>query len=196
MAEKTDYLHITGSVKAPLSEAIQAAYNILIDLIVQVPLQYRTIKTIKGTGGKVSVADIVAYQIGWGKLLVGWYETGLKGEVPDMPGEGFLKWDYTGLARHFYIKYQYDSSDEQAKEFCGVVSKIVAIVEKEYQRGNLDRGGAWDWCTLESGKQWPLSKWVTVNTSSPYKKAAGLVKKFIKASGTLRAQKSLKNRTA
>ena len=97
-----------------------------------------------------------------------------------MPGEGFLKWDYTGLAHRFYEKYLYDATTEQMSVFQETVSRILAIAEQEQETGNLDRTGVWSWCTLPSGKHWPLSKWIQVNTVSPYKRAAALIKKCTK----------------
>lgn len=165
---------------APLSQAIQKEYNKLISILLDIEPGYRVIKTIDGTGGKVTVSDVIAYQIGWGNLLINWYEAGLKGKMPQMPGEGFTKWDYVGLAKHFYQKYQYDGHKKQEQEFRKIVKKVVNIAEHEYQSGNLDKKGVWAWCTLPSGKQWPLSKWIIVNTAAPYKRAAILIRKFIK----------------
>lgn len=123
------------------------------------------------------MADLIAYQIGWGKCLIRWYEAGIQGEMPKMPGEGFLTWDYTGLAQHFYQTYQFDNAEEQMRIFHQTVLRILEIVETEHQTGNLDQMGVWPWCTLPSGKKWPLSKWIRVNTASPYKQAARLIKK-------------------
>jgi hypothetical protein len=166
--------------KSPLGTLIKTEYNILMVMLSQVPPQSRTLKLLEGTGGKVSVADVVAYQIGWGTLLLGWYETGIQGKMPDMPGEGFATWDYRGLARHFYTKFHYDGSHEQDQKFHGIVQHILEIVEKEYQTDNLDKAGVWPWCTLSSGKQWPLSKWIRVNTVAPYKRASSLIRRFLK----------------
>lgn len=166
-------MNINGPFSSPLSEQIAKEYNKLAKAVSQ--LGERTKKIIDGTGGKVSAADLIAYQIGWGKLLIGWYETGEKGEMPQMPGEGFTKWDYTGLAKHFYQKYGYDSGKKQDLAFYHVVETLIAIVEKEHAEGRLDALGVWDWCTLPSGKKWPLSKWVKVNTASPYSRARKLI---------------------
>lgn len=173
-------LFIRDQVKSSLSSDVQKEYNKLLETTIQIPIKHRTTKKIDGTGGKVSVSDIIAYQIGWGTLLNGWYEAGIKGEIPEMPGDGFKKWNYTLLALHFYKKYQFDSSQEQNLAFNRVVKQILSNVEREYLTGNLDKIGVWQWCTLSSGKKWPLSKWVKINTSSPYKKANILVQKFIK----------------
>ncbi|EKE08286.1 MAG: hypothetical protein ACD_17C00252G0006 [uncultured bacterium] len=160
-----------------LSQGIRDEYDRLIKVIIHISPSVRTSKIIEGTGGKVSVADIIAYQIGWGKCLIRWYEAGIQGKVPEMPGNGFSTWDYLGIAQHFYQRYQFDSSDEQIGVFHQVVLRILEIVEVEDQTGNLDRTGVWPWCTLPSGKQWPLSKWIRVNTASPYKRAIRLIKK-------------------
>jgi hypothetical protein len=130
---------------------------------------------IDGTGGKVSVRDIIAYQIGWGKCVIRWVEAGERGEMPTMPGDGFSKWDYTAIAQHFYQSYHYKDVDEQMKIFHLVVFHILEIVEREHLANQLDQLGIWDWCTLPSGKKWPLAKWIRVNTVSPYKRAAQLI---------------------
>lgn len=160
-----------------LSQDIQHEYNRLVKIITLIPPSVRTLKIIEGTGGKVSVGDLIAYQIGWGLWLIRWYETGIQGEIPKMPCDGFSTWDYLSIAQHFYQTYQFSGTDEQLRVFHQVVLRILEIVEAENQTGNLDRAGVWLWCTLASGKQWPLSKWIRVNTASPYKRAAQLIKK-------------------
>lgn len=163
--------------KSELAKTIYQAQQKLFNAFTKIPLENRQRKTIDFTGGKASVSDIIAYQIGWGKLLISWYEAGIRSETPEMPGEGFTTWNYTGLAHHFYKKYAYASAKEQEQVFRDVVNRIIKICETEYKTGNLDMVGVWAWCRLSSGKEWPLSKWVTVNTVAPYKRAAALLKK-------------------
>ncbi len=99
--------------------------------------------------------------------------------MPDMPGDGFLKWDYIAIAHHFYQKYTYDYSEQQLKVFQQIVLRILEIIELEQETGRLEQIGIWDWCTLASGKQWPLCKWIQINTVAPYKRAIQLIKKQI-----------------
>ncbi len=165
---------------ALLSQKITKEANLLIATASQVPVELRTKKAIAGTGGQISVSDLIAYTIGWGNLLLGWYNSGITGTMPSMPGEGFTKWDYIGLAQHFYTKYKYDNGDEQLKQFELLVQHIIAMVEKEYKTGNLEKLNVWPWCTLPSGKQWTLDKWVRVNTIAPYKRATTLIKHYLK----------------
>lgn len=160
-----------------LIQDIHCEKDRLVKIVASTPISKRTSKVIDGTSGKVSLADLIAYQIGWAKCLLRWYESGIRGEMPEMPGDGFSNWDYVAIAKHFYQKYQYDSSDQQLKVFDQVVSQILEIVKIEQQANQLDQIGIWAWCTLASGKQWPLSKWIRVNTASPYKRAVLLIKK-------------------
>lgn len=176
--ENEPIILLNNIYEAPLSISIKKEYNLLALSIVDIKPDLRTKKIIDGTGGRVSISDLIAYQIGWGNLLISWYQAGLKQKIPQIPGEGFSKWNYIGLAQHFYKKYQYDSYVRQEQEFYNTVKKIIAIVETEYKTKNLDKEGVWSWCTLSSGKRWPLSKWVVVNTVAPYKRASSLIKRY------------------
>lgn len=167
------------TAQVPLSISIQKEYNKLVDMLSHIPEKSRLPKVLDGTGGKVSVADLVAYQIGWGTLFIGWYEAGLDGRMPVMPGDGFTKWDYVGLANLFYAKYHYDGAQRQERELHTIVHRILEIVETEHKTENLDKLGVWAWCTLPSGTQWPLSKWIQVNTVAPYKRATTLLRRFL-----------------
>ena len=84
-----------------LINSILKAYEKLIKNIDQAPAEDFHIKKFSGTGGKVSVADLLAYQIGWGNMLINWYEKGKKEELFIMPGEDFKTWDYISIAKHF-----------------------------------------------------------------------------------------------
>ncbi len=174
-------MHNMESYKAPLSKLILKEYNKLIQVVSQVPASLMNTKNIEGTGGVVTVQDIIAYNIGWGSLLIGWYKAGLQSKMPQMPGEGFTTWDYSAIAHHFYAKYAHSTLPQLLELFHDLVMEIVAIAEVEHEKGNLDALGVWSWCTLKSGKQWPLSKWIRVNTVAPYKRSAGLVRKMVRA---------------
>ncbi len=161
---------------SPLGCAIQKESEKLVRLASAISPEERTSQL---ENGKICAADLIAYQIGWGRCLIRWYEGGIKGEKPEMPGEGFSKWDYSSIAAHFHRKYAFDREEKQIEEFERTVQSILEIVEKEYRTGNLDKLGIWEWCTLKSGKPWPLEKWVRVNALSPYKRASSLLAKAV-----------------
>lgn len=162
--------------KAPISEEIFKAYAALLHDASEYHQDQFVVKKFQGTTQSVSVADIIAYQIGWGTLLLSWYQAGINNEQFVMPGCGFDTWDYNSIAQHFYEKYSGWPREQLLREFGSVVENIIAIVEKEYDLGNLEKCGIWQWCRLKSGKEWPLSKWVRVNTVAPYKRATKIIK--------------------
>jgi hypothetical protein len=162
---------------APLSNNILGAYTSLVRIInTQNPTEFK-VKKYDGTVGPVSIAELLSYQIGWGSLLIYWYETGLQHDTFQIPGEGFTEWKYNDIAHHFYKKYDHYSLEELLVQFKEIVTTIVTIVEKEHTTGNLETLGIWKWCTLKSGKQWPLSKWIQINTVAPYKRCYTIIKK-------------------
>lgn len=179
-----DYL-IKAEFKSPLSKIIKQEYNALVSIISTLDSCHRNTKNIENMHEKISVSDLIAYQIGWGNLLIAWYENGLNGKMPQMPGEGFTKWDYAGIASHFYKKYAFDGGVEQDQALNNVVNNVLALTDHEYETGNLDKIGVWDWCTLASGRQWSLSKWIRINTAAPYRRAAALIKKVLSISVSL-----------
>lgn len=169
--------------KTPQTELgllIQKEFQRLFKAVNQVPLSFQKLRQIEGTGGKISIPDLLAYQIGWARLLIKWYQTGLKNQMPQMPGQGFTSWEYVKIARHFYGKYHYYSVKKQIQVLSKLVEIILNIIEKEDRKGNLNRLGVWQWCQLPSGKKWPLSKWIQVNTVGPYRRATVQVRKLLK----------------
>lgn len=164
------------SLKAPLSRELFEAYTKLIHQVSALSEKQFFAKTFKGTGGIVSPADLLAYQIGWGHLLIEWYESGIHNRQMIMPGEGFSRWEYTAIAKHFYQKYATCTLSELKNAFHLTVQRVIDMIEKEYATGHLDALGVWGWCQLQSGKEWPLSKWIKINTIAPYKRALKILK--------------------
>lgn len=161
-------------MQSKLIQDIENESDRLVKIIMSIPPSDRALKVMEGTGGKVSAFDLLAYQIGWGKNLIRWYEEGVLGQEPEMPGNGFSTWNYVAIAKDFYTKV---AKENNIKAFRQVVARIIEIVETEEPSGQLDQIGVWDWCTLASGKKWPLRKWIQVNTVAPYKRAIQLIKK-------------------
>ncbi len=174
MGTKTNSKSSAGD--CTLAQDIKRESQRLIAAIERILPEDQMRNIINGTGGKVSAADLLAYQIGWGQFLIRWYEAGIEGKMPEMPGEGFSTWDYVEIARHFYRTRKYGSIEEEILAFQQTVLTILEIVIKEHRNGRLDQAGVWPWCTLPSGKMWPLGKWIRVNTASPYKRATRIIR--------------------
>lgn len=175
MNKKIDTQHIP--LHAPISKEIFQAYTKLMESVSHLPDKQFREKRLEGTGGLISIADLLAYQIGWGSLVIQWYESGIHNQPMIMPGDGFSKWDYTAIAKYFYQKYALLNPIELKAIFHSTVERLIDITECEFVSGRLDQLGVWCWCRLQSGKEWPLSKWIQINTVAPYKRAMTMIKK-------------------
>jgi hypothetical protein len=163
-----------------LATTLPKAHQNLERLLGTIPRELENKRCIDFTGGPVSICDLVAYQIGWGSLVIAWFETGIAGKNPEMPCKGF-NWDYTILAKHFYKLHAKKDLSILRNELCAVVEKILEIITKTDAQGKLETLGHWNWCILPSGKEWPLAKWIQVNTVAPYTRAAKIIRQFMKS---------------
>lgn len=178
MHDSITKLLITDEFETALSKNIQESYNALIQTVAQVPEADWTLKNIHFGTEIISPQNLIAYQVGWGKLLLSWYTAGIQGMQPIMPGEGFTAWNYKRIAHHFYTTYMNYKPQELCQDFQRTVLSIIEISEKESLSGNLDKIDVWAWCTLASGRAWPLAKWVQINTVAPYKRARTVLKRY------------------
>lgn len=93
--------------KQELLQAIQLSYkNILTDYLT-LPEKSSRILEVEGNikGTTISVCDTLAYLIGWGKLVLKWYDRKSAGLEVIFPETGY-KWNELGkLANNFHFEY-------------------------------------------------------------------------------------------
>jgi len=117
--------------KKELIEAIKVNYAKLKKDLDEIPTDFSTKKDLEGhaKGTKMSVADLVAYLIGWGELVLKWYEKKEKGEKVDFPETGY-HWNELGLlAQKFYKDYENLNYSELLKQLDQLVYRILALIE-------------------------------------------------------------------
>lgn len=128
-----------------------------------------------GIEGNIFCCDVIAYQIGWARLLMGWEKQEMEGQNPEMPAPGF-KWNQLSeLAQAFYRKESNKSLHQLRNEFKGVhlelSSWINSLTEQELY---LLHQRKW------TGDKWPMIKWIQVNTIAPYRSARTKVRRWKK----------------
>jgi hypothetical protein len=160
------------NTKNELLSNLRQAYVKLDAEFDAIDLEY---ERINGIEGNVSCCDIVAYQIGWGNLLVGWEKLELAGKIPEMPAPGF-KWNQLGeLAKSFYEEQSKISLQELRKEFAELYQVLVdwinSLSEKE-----LFQPKQRHW----TGEKWAMVKWIQINTIAPYRSARTKVRRWKK----------------
>ncbi|CAM3883776.1 ClbS/DfsB family four-helix bundle protein [Aeromonas bestiarum] len=164
------------SNKAELLLAIETNFGKLLKALQAVPesLVQELVMEGHSKGTRMSVANLVAYLIGWNELVIKWIERDAAGLPVDFPETGF-KWNELGrLAQTFY-------RDHEGLTYPQLLARLVAararIVELIAERGDDQLYGR-PWY-----EQWTLGRMIQFNTASPYHNANGRLRKWLKGAG-------------
>jgi hypothetical protein len=107
--------------KAELLLNFDSAYSKLINELATIPEQDTRRPEIES---KISACDLLAHQIGWGRLLLQWDKDELQGKTAQMPALGF-KWNQLGLlAQSFYTRHCDSSFSQLHAEFAELARQI------------------------------------------------------------------------
>lgn len=160
--------------KQELLQAIQLSYkNILTDYLT-LPEESSKILEVEGNikGTTISACDTLAYLIGWGKLVLKWYDRKSAGLEVIFPETGY-KWNELGkLAKNFHFEYASWSYSNLINEFKETINKIITLIEHSSNSELYEK----DWY----GK-YTLGRMIQFNTSSPMKNMRTKIRKFKKA---------------
>jgi len=159
--------------KQELHQGIKLVFDkILIDYS-SIPEEYSRKIAIEGNvkGTQISVCDTLAYLIGWGRLVLKWYQLKESGQKVDFPETNF-KWNELGkLAQNFYHEYQFHTYTDLLKDFKATTTDILLLIDS---LNNHELYGV-DWYEKHT-----LGKMIQFNTSSPIKNMRTKVRKFKK----------------
>lgn len=82
-----------------------------------------------GVVGEWSVKDVLAHLYAWEQMALGWYRTGLRGEVPEVPAPGY-KWNQTPqLNRAIFEKHRDRPLDEVLADHDASRREILGVIE-------------------------------------------------------------------
>lgn len=162
--------------KPELLAAIRSTYQKLAADLASVPADRVREATLEGhaRGTLMSVADLVAYLIGWNLLVLKWCQAKEKGASVDFPETGY-KWNELGrLAQKFYADHADQDYPALLRQFADVHIRIVALVEQETDASLY--GGPWY-------EKYTQGRMIQFNTSSPYANARTRLRRWMKANG-------------
>ncbi|HIW77091.1 MULTISPECIES: ClbS/DfsB family four-helix bundle protein [Gordonibacter] len=122
--------------------------------------------------------EMLAYQLGWMELLRGWDADELAGKDVVTPAPGF-KWNQMGaLYQGFYDRYSTESMDGLIRAFEDGVDSLVRWVDGFSDEELFEPGGR-KWAQ-STPSNWPVWKWIYMNTVAPYKSFRGKIRKWKK----------------
>ncbi|MEM9921330.1 MAG: ClbS/DfsB family four-helix bundle protein [Bacteroidota bacterium] len=157
--------------KEELIEAIETTYAKLQLDLHSIQVEEAASIELEGhaKGTQMSVANLVAYLIGWGQLVLKWQRKIAASEEVVFPEEGF-KWTDLGLlAQKFYKDHQGISYPDLLNQLNETVQQILEMIE-EHSNEEL-YGSQWY-------KHYSMGRMIQLNTSSPYKNARTRVRKW------------------
>lgn len=159
-----------------LLEAIRTNYQKLAADLISVPASHAHEATLEGhaQGTQMSVADLVAYLIGWNLLVLKWCDAKARGLPIDLPETGY-KWNELGrLAQKFYADHADADYPTLLRQFAEANAAIVALVERETDASLY--GATWY-------EKYTQGRMIQFNTSSPYANARVRLRKWKKVNG-------------
>lgn len=160
--------------KEELLKAINKNLSLLIKKLNSIPSSQVFKPSMEGHAKNttMSVANLIAYLIGWGELVLEWHRKEKEGITIEFPETGY-KWNQLGLlAQKFYKDYEYiDSYQELLEKLVTTNNKIVELINS-YSNEQLY---GQPWC-----KQWTRGRMIQFNTASPYKNATNRINVFLK----------------
>lgn len=126
-------------------------------------------------------AQMISYQLGWMNLILSWEQDNKDGKDVVTPTPDY-KWNKLGnLYESFYKEYSDYSIDSLIKMFDECVSEIIQLL-KEYEDKELFEEGGRQWATT-TPSNWPIWKWVHINTVAPFKSFRTKIRKWKKIKG-------------
>lgn len=159
--------------KIELLRNLKTAYSKLIEEAAAIPPELERSAELEDG---ISPCDLIAYQIGWGQLLLSWDELESCGENPQMPAPGYKLNQLGLLASSFYREH----SDQELKQLLGqfetLMQRMRLFIESSSEE-ILFGIGKRQW----AGPKWPLAKRIQVNTVAPYGSARTKLRKWKKA---------------
>lgn len=164
--------------KDQLLKAIDLTFDKLIRDLRAVPLSLVDECGLEGhvKGTQMSVANLVAYLVGWNELVLKWLDRDAAGEPVNFPETGF-KWNELGrLAQKFYRDYEGVPYPQLIERLAEARARIVSSIEV---RNNDDLYGR-SWY-----EKWTMGRMIQFNTASPYANARGRLRKWLKTKDLL-----------
>ncbi|WP_060481957.1 ClbS/DfsB family four-helix bundle protein [Pseudomonas sp. NBRC 111119] len=162
--------------KQQLIEAIRLNYSRLEADLADIPIARTREASLAGhaQGTSMSLSDLLAYLVGWNRLVIKWCNAKARGLPVDFPETGY-KWNELGrLAQRFYTEGAGLTFIQLREQLAGVNAEILALLEHETDDSLYGR----PWY-----ERYSKGRMIQLNTASPYANARKRVRQWKKALG-------------
>ena len=135
-------------------------------------------KNVRYDGVDRTPQEIIAYQLGWMELIRGWDNDELEGKEVITPAPGY-KWNQMGaLYQGFYEKHDDKTLVQLLELFESTVDALIAWLDG-FSTDEFFQPGGRKWAA-STKSNWPVWKWVHINTIAPFKSFRSKIRKWKK----------------
>ena len=121
--------------------------------------------------------EIIAYQLGWLNLVMGWDKDELEGKEVITPAPNY-KWNQLGaLSQSFFRNYNQYLLSELSQTFKETVNEFIEWLST-VDDPTLFQVGVRKWTVTNAN--WAMWKWVHINTVAPFKSFRTQIRKWKK----------------
>lgn len=159
--------------KEQLLNHSQGNYRRLTDFIDALPEKHGT-KEFPAQYMNRNVRDVLAHLHHWHLLMLDWYKTGMAGQVPVMPAEGYSWKTLPELNKMVNEKYSREKLQDVRKMFDGSFLQLQQIIAR-HTHDELFTKKKYKWTGTTS-----LAAYLISATSSHYDWGLKLIKKCLK----------------
>jgi len=170
--------------KSELLEQIQLERVRLEETLAGMSKKQMTTSGVTDTGW--AVKDVLTHLIAWEQMCLSWYKAGLRGESPALPAPGMTWRDLPKLNDQIFKENHRRSLDDVLAEFQASHRQMLKTV-KAMPEADLTELGRYAW----TGQKWTVGNFIAASTSSHYRWARTLVRKWAKTNGIALAKKNL-----
>ena len=125
--------------------------------------------------------EMIAYQLGWLNLVMGWDRDELEGKEVITPAPNY-KWNQLGeLYQSFFRNYNQYLLSELSQIFKETVNEFIEWLSTVDDH-TLFQAGVRKWTVTNAN--WAMWKWVHINTVAPFKSFRTHIRKWKKISGS------------
>ncbi|MGF6907286.1 ClbS/DfsB family four-helix bundle protein [Fusobacterium sp. PH5-44] len=133
--------------------------------------------------------EMIAYQLGWLNLIRNWDKDELAGKEIHMPAIGY-KWNKLGgLYQSFYLKYKEISLEKLVEIFKSDVESFIKWFDN-FDEEEIFKPAGRKWAA-STPANWPISKWIHINTVAPFKSFRNKIRKWKKLSKEVKSYNKL-----
>ncbi len=136
-------------------------------------------KNLRFDGVDRTPQEMLAYQLGWMHLLLDWEHDEQQGNIVITPAPGY-KWNQLGaLYQSFYDHYREASLSALKEAFTATVFEVTSWLNS-LEETELFTPGTRKWAA-STPSNWPVWKWIHINTVAPFKSFRSKILKWKKA---------------